>query len=277
MSSAPIANLSPPALCRCISRITRATVRAAARKRRSHADPYNRENVERVRRDEEYAQREEQAADERLRESDRESRIAQLRRQRDERANGGSADAEAGGSDMRTEVDARPGKTPRVNRPPSPPVHKLHDEDRYTKEGHINYWAHLEGAIESESERRGGIREREQDGARLGGAPEMQPWYAAKDLRSGREQRMSEDQKVSVLKRESTRKSTHDPLNAMSAFLEQKKAARASKSTVTTGPQAGQFFRGETRADRTARVERWRSGTRDSERSRGRSHGYNRA
>lgn len=83
-------------------------------------DPYNRANVERVRRDEEAAREAEHAEEQRMLATDREARIALLRRQR----------------------DAREGRdTPQDAARDAPKV----EPPEFTRDGHINYWADLEG------------------------------------------------------------------------------------------------------------------------------------
>lgn len=55
---------------------------------------------------------------------------------------------------------------------------------------------------------------------------ELVPWYTTKQLRNGAEARKSDDQRLEDAYRDSTSKSSNDPLKAMQAFLAQRKAAK---------------------------------------------------
>lgn len=217
------------------------------------ADPYNRANIERVRRDEEAAREAEYADEQRMLAADREARIALLRRQRDAR-DGCSAPAKDAG---RYASKAQPPEC--------------------TQDGHINYWADLEGqqAVASSSRARDERFER-QTGAYLGGSQmEMRPWYTNADLRNGRERQKTDDQRLKEAYHDATRKSSHDPLKSMTAFLEKRQVSRArrrdaspeparrtydgrprdsgAKGRSSPGP-AHRFFRAEAHADRPARA-----------------------
>ncbi|SNX84940.1 uncharacterized protein MEPE_03649 [Melanopsichium pennsylvanicum] len=55
---------------------------------------------------------------------------------------------------------------------------------------------------------------------------ELNPWYTDPHLRNGREIRKTEDQRLEDAYKDSTVKSSNDPLKAMQSFLSQRKAAR---------------------------------------------------
>ena len=215
-------------------------------------DPYNRANVERVRRDEEAAREAEHAEEQRMLAADREARIALLRRQR----------------------DAREGRdTPQDAARDAPKV----EPPEFTRDGHINYWADLEGQqAAAGSSRARDERFERQMGAYLGGAQmEMRPWYTNADLRNGRERQKTDDQRLEEAYRDATRKSSHDPLKSMAALLEKRQASRAKGRDASPEParrtyegrphdsaakrpsspaSAHRFFRAEARADRPARA-----------------------
>ncbi|PKI84819.1 hypothetical protein MVES_000878 [Malassezia vespertilionis] len=154
------------------------------------AYPYNRENIERVRRDEAEAREKERAEDARLAEVESASRIQHLRERRD---------------------------------------------TGLPSQGHINFWEEYEsGKKQAETP----IKDTEpiERKPRFGNASmELQPWYAAPDLRNGREKGRSEEEKEQVLAREAAHKLSHDPLQTMCAALDQR-ASDTKKRAWGTQP-----------------------------------------
>lgn len=55
---------------------------------------------------------------------------------------------------------------------------------------------------------------------------ELVPWYTTSQLRNGAEARKSDDQRLEDAYKDSTTKSSNDPLKAMQTFLAQRKAAK---------------------------------------------------
>ncbi|WFD30469.1 phosphodiesterase I [Malassezia sp. CBS 17886] len=184
--------------------------------------PYKRDNIERVRRDEERARQEEEHAEQRMAAADRESRIDLLRRQRDGPVDG--SDAQAGDAHSRAAA-------PHNAAPSAPSI--------TTKDGHINFWSDLESGARSAPEAPAAKPPRGQlNNYTRRSAVELQPWYSSADLRNGREQDKPEDQQQEESYRDTTRKSVHDPLKAMSAHLEEKRRIQRGASASRWLPHA---------------------------------------
>lgn len=152
--------------------------------------PYKRENIERVRRDEEAARaaEEDRARRERLGESD--DRLRALRTQRD----GGGASGSTRRDDLRETNEAGPSRQPR------------RDRNR----------AELAAAAEA--------------GVPLGDLVKRKAWYDDPDLRSHQERQRTQDQSLEAAFKDSALKSTNDPLKAMESFLAQKAKAQKERN-----------------------------------------------
>lgn len=66
---------------------------------------------------------------------------------------------------------------------------------------------------------------------------ELNPWYTTPHLRNGAESRKTEDQRVEDAYKDSSLKSSHDPLKTMAIFLARRKASR-NLSTSRSDPKA---------------------------------------
>lgn len=238
ITAAPARLHTAPA-CRCIWRTTRATVRA-----RPYTDPYNRENIERVQRDEAEARERERAEEERLADADRNERLWTLRLQRDGRAAG--------------DTPAR-------------------DTLITTREGHINFWQDCELGQAHREPQAAAVPPKTKISV------ELNPWYSNAQLRNGREQEKNEDEVLEDCYKDTALKSAHDPLRSIHAYMDQKKGPGAVRLRAPTPPGdrtladerearearereraaqlrakrgADPFFRAAARAEREARARR---------------------
>lgn len=219
-----------------------------------HSDPYNRENIERVRRDEAEARERERADEARLADADRQERLHTLRAQRDAR--------EAGDA-------AAPKRDVQIT----------------TREGHINFWQDYElGRTQPADDAPTTSDARPATTRRP--TVELNPWYANAELRNGREQQKNEDEVLEDCYRDTALKSRHDPLRSIQAHLDEREASsralpvRAPGSPRTTHTLASErsereskeraraaelqakraadpFFRASARAAREARAGRY--------------------
>lgn len=62
---------------------------------------------------------------------------------------------------------------------------------------------------------------------------ELKPWYTTIQLRNGSESRKSEDQRLEEAYKDSTVKSSNDPLKAMESFLAKRKAAQQVHTSLS--------------------------------------------
>ncbi|GAC99061.1 hypothetical protein PHSY_006658 [Pseudozyma hubeiensis SY62] len=90
---------------------------------------------------------------------------------------------------------------------------------------------------------------------------ELTPWYTTSKLRNGKDARKSEDQRLEDAYKDSSIKSSNDPLKAMQAFLAQRKAAKILPTTrsspiATPSDEASDLY--EPDAVRAARKRRSR-------------------
>jgi len=85
---------------------------------------------------------------------------------------------------------------------------------------HINFWEDLE---DKHTPARTDPTEPHLFGERV----ELAPWYTQADKRAGHEQRVSAQAAEAACRRDAERKASSDPLVAVHAFLEQKRAAHA--------------------------------------------------
>lgn len=69
-------------------------------------------------------------------------------------------------------------------------------------------------------------REQPKGHALLRPADELTPWYTTSQLRNGADTRKTEDQRLEDAYKQSSTKSSNDPLKAMQTFLAQRKAAK---------------------------------------------------
>ncbi|CAO1612720.1 unnamed protein product [Parajaminaea phylloscopi] len=172
--------------------------------------PYNRDNIERVQRDEAEAQRKQQAREEQARTADSEARVQALRRRQP--GQGGSAKAQE-----ESEVDALPASTADVHaghEQPRPGRRLLCDEGHARNKGRPQDIGVYLDAVKREGH----------------------AWYDDVHLKGPKERRKTQDQRLEDAYKDSARKSSNDPLKAMSAFLAQREAARKGEETPSSLP-----------------------------------------
>ena len=211
-------------------------------------DPYNRENRERVARDENLARAKQADDDAYLAARDRSDRIVQLRRQRDAKMSSDEGE--------RRVADAALGRDTNDAAPMS-----------------MNFFADLE-----EAAAKAGAPKRE---SFFGPTVELHPWYMDPHRISGREKRASDAQKElsryvlspNPSRQDEARKQREDPLAHMprssrpiqyapspSATLseerQQREAREAERAAALLADRSSAFFRRRARAERAARVHR---------------------
>lgn len=188
---------------------------------------YNRDNIERVKRDERIAELEAQSSSQRSLAADSEARIALLRdRARDEKAKSKKRGVSEGEKALARQLEGkgkerededvratiiRPDKRPsgddddEAARPPRP-------EDTITSKGHVNFWANQESAAlvpstSSSAQNASYLRDKkraedkwdEQITMYLGKpAKELRPWYSDKELKSGEERKRTDEQRLEL-------------------------------------------------------------------------------
>lgn len=198
--------------------------------------PYNRDNIERVRRDEEEVRRKQEAREQQRQAADSEARLELLRT-----AKGKGTSVENVSETLPVESSIGSG---RVGNTPPPSGESSKNGSRSA--GHINFWADLEGRNPPGSDSRG--RKRPSDGvpesdAAAGDAAERaklemqmtvylnglekegKPWYSDPQLRGPKERRKTQDETLEAAYKDSALKSNYDPLKAMSGFLAQREQA----------------------------------------------------
>lgn len=161
--------------------------------------PYNRENIERVRRDEEAARQDQQARDDGVRTADADARVEELRRRR--RQN----ESHHGASDERAVAS-------------SSTNHGANQEAEGSRSSQAG----------PERQRRARAAAAEQDdqmGVYLDTLHKEGPaWYGDPDLKGPEDRRKTEEQRIEDAYKDGALKSSHDPLKAMSSFLAQREA-----------------------------------------------------
>ncbi|KDN45269.1 hypothetical protein K437DRAFT_268448 [Tilletiaria anomala UBC 951] len=196
--------------------------------------PYNRENIERVRRDEEAARLAAEAAEGRSLQADSERRLELLRRNKG-RASGGS-EQERRLRAAEREVDGKAGALKEYDECQLEKLGGRADADNlertFDSAGHINFWAHLEdnnrpskractqepsnASLASKQVSSSAENSSKADRAYLSQpAPEMSPWYSSSDLIPGNERTKSKHQKLREAYKDSKRKKEHDPMNVV--------------------------------------------------------------
>jgi len=214
----------------------------------THKDPYNRENRERVARDEALARAKQADDDAYLAARDRSDRITQLRRQRDAKTT--CEDRE------RRTADAALGRDTIGTTPQS-----------------INFFADLEQA-----ETKAAAPKHEPFFSQ---SVELHPWYMDLDRQSGHEKRASDAQKAlsryvlppNPSRQDEARKQREDPLAQMpqasrprqltspapaslSEERQLREAREADRAAALLADRSSAFFRRRARAERAARVRR---------------------
>ncbi|WFD00541.1 phosphodiesterase I [Malassezia yamatoensis] len=160
-------------------------------------DPYNRENIERVKRDEAQAQAKERAEEDRLADGDRKEQLYTLRAQRHNQQDGSGV------------------------RPANAQI--------TTKEGHLNFWQDCE-LNQDANETRQCTAPEPPIPSRARTNVELNPWYANKQLRNGKEQEKNQDQVLEDCYRDTALKSEQDPLRSIQAHFSAKQASKSSRT-----------------------------------------------
>lgn len=156
-----------------------------------------------MRRDEEEARAKDEAEAQRLADADRSDRLATLRRRR----------------------DVRDGVAVETS-----------DASITTHDGHINFWQDCESGHMPQAKEAPKQESLSQYMEKT--ALELQPWYANADLRNGREQRKTEDEQLEDCYKDTVRKSSHDPLNAVQTYMRQKAPPRTWGAKRAPEPQS---------------------------------------
>lgn len=189
--------------------------------------PYNRENIERVRRDEEAAELEAQAKEQKAMAAESEDRLRLLREQHRSNAHDQAGPSSGNGVNRRGRVD---------------------ESDRAASSGHINFWADLEhskgpregssrdhdallgrpGSRRTTSAASTAPKERQQDDQFYLAAIEKEgkPWYDDPEMQGPKERKRTEDQRLEHAYKEASLKSSDDPMKAMAQFLAQREEAK---------------------------------------------------
>lgn len=133
---------------------------------------------------------------------------------------------------------------------------------RHSKAGQSTRNQSVNTSTPSTQERRTNSHSKPQSGhALLRPQDELVPWYTTKQLRNGAEARKSEDQRLEDAYKDSTTKSSSDPLKAMHAFLARRKAAKdlphsASSSRLLADNVVDQYEPEAVRAAKSRRRQR---------------------
>lgn len=227
--------------------------------------PYNKDNVERVRRDEEAARLEEEAQDERRQLVDSEARLDLLRAQRKRKSDVSREErridvAEEKKDEEDEELESKAGALTQFNEQQQVRIsHSRTNRVQTTasqaslvnNSGHINFWADEEGRpsssssssskrarsevtrkgnTEHEAEKRAEKRRFEEQVTMFLGRPakELQRWYQDSDLRSGTERTKSQEQRLEDAYKDSVRKRSNDPILSMPASHTSRREAESS-------------------------------------------------
>ncbi|KAH8077746.1 hypothetical protein BXZ70DRAFT_695099 [Cristinia sonorae] len=178
--------------------------------------PYRRDNIERVRRDEEEARAKEAVEEGRMMLADSEARIDLLR----QRAGLGAAKKHK----QKEDDDV----------PPNPVAGP---STLTTSHGHINFFADLEKdslPITIRTTQKGKAAEETEKGVPLAPSEkDRKPWYSDKDLEGNR--RLDDDRK----KRDLSRKSAHDPLTSINTQLSARFAGSTNDGSHNSRRQRG--------------------------------------
>ncbi|KAF9262465.1 hypothetical protein L218DRAFT_406813 [Marasmius fiardii PR-910] len=191
--------------------------------------PYRRDNIERVRRDEEEAKLKEAKEEGRLTLADSEARIDLLRK----RTGSSSKNKE------RSDEDLRP--------PPAPSIS--------TSSGHINFFQDLEqNAITAavRASKQATTSESEKGIALAPSSKDLNPWYSDKNRKQG----VFDDEDEGRRKRDNTRKSLHDPLTSITHQLASSSSAKASAHPLKSHRKSAPIANGSHPPEVNARIVR---------------------
>ncbi|KAF8342656.1 uncharacterized protein EI90DRAFT_772605 [Cantharellus anzutake] len=186
--------------------------------------PYRRDNIERVRRDEEEARKKEEEEEGRMLLADSEARIDLLRQHARISDGPSSKKREARRKDEADMKRISEGTQGLVRSREADEITSL-----TTLNGHINLFASLETALTSQQLQLVEKKKKEKEMAKEEdrGAPlapdanDLKPWYIDKDLKGGKQREAEKDEQIHqqrVLK-EMAIKSSSDPLKSMNAHL----------------------------------------------------------
>ncbi|EGG02992.1 uncharacterized protein MELLADRAFT_72677 [Melampsora larici-populina 98AG31] len=214
---------------------------------------YNRENVERVKRDELKAELEAEAKTQSTIAANSEARLTLLRSQKDQ------IKSESGRKkERRIEKvleDQLKGKKPAS--PPSRDEPSKRSTDNSSiidpKNGHINFWSSLENQSTSKQfenskildQNESHVRDRKKADEKWDAmitmrldrpAHELKPWYSQSDLTNGEDKKQSERKIKERSSKDKQLKNTHDPLSSVQTYLHQRESGRSGSSILPSLP-----------------------------------------
>ncbi|KAI0354158.1 hypothetical protein OH77DRAFT_1522066 [Trametes cingulata] len=197
--------------------------------------PYRRDNIERVRRDEEEARRKEAAEEGRMMLADSEARIDLLR----QRAGLGGSKGKGKGRGDEEDLDKllerqSQGAGPSTEVAAVQPVSTL-----TTAKGHINFFEDLEksvipvhGSVMSTKKPPPGGSESEKGVALAPSAKDLKPWYV--DAGRGEDEKEVDEKEEIKRRRDLQRKSAHDPLTAINSQLASRSSGNGTPSSSSS-------------------------------------------
>ncbi|KZV82368.1 hypothetical protein EXIGLDRAFT_713471 [Exidia glandulosa HHB12029] len=169
--------------------------------------PYRRDNVERVRRDEEEARRKEEGEDARVMLADSEARISLLRNREGAKF--------ARSTRPREDDDLQRAAEAGLAHPAPEPI-------ATTPTGHINLFADLEQATASKATVKGAAKVENERGIPLAPSEkDLKPWYSSRDGDAEPSDSRGKETREERRQRDDSRKSQSDPLRSIPAQLSQ--------------------------------------------------------
>ncbi|KAH8926433.1 hypothetical protein BT69DRAFT_1278852 [Atractiella rhizophila] len=202
--------------------------------------PYKRENVERVRRDEEAARLQEEISEGRRSLADSEARLSILREEKRSKEKGQRKQDERE-AERRLERQLAGKPEPEKEEEGKARIVSFekggNDEGGlYDKDGHMNFWASSEATTSSllgkgpnkEKERSAKEEWEEKHTMYLGrpGDSTKTPWYSSSDLLSSEERSKPDNTRLEEAYKDTQRKSAEDPMALMNAYLTRRSAIK---------------------------------------------------
>ncbi|KAG0149605.1 hypothetical protein CROQUDRAFT_720950 [Cronartium quercuum f. sp. fusiforme G11] len=206
---------------------------------------YNRENVERVKRDELKAQLEAEAKNQSTMAANSEARLSLLRAEKEKTK---LASARENERRMNRALDDQlKGKRPVASEPvPDDPPRRSTDNSSIIdpKSGHINFWSSLEHQSTSKQfenskfldQNESYVRDQKKAEEKWEAmitmrldrpAHELKPWYSQTDLKNGEEKKLSARKLEDRSYKEKQLKNRHDPLSSVQTYLHQRDSVRS--------------------------------------------------